>query len=138
MTPPPPPTTPGCTTAANVITDIRPTNRVSFALGAGQSAAVRFRAPGDGRTAGTLSSVQTPGYTIPPNVQVNVAECPGDFTTSLGDACTSYSPGENSTTQFLVGGGPFWFCVIDPTKTYYLNVRFPGCTGTCGALVDMY
>lgn len=128
-------TTPGCSTSANSTLDVRTTGRSLVVLGGGQSAAVKFYVPGDGKLGGTLSTAEYIGATLPPDIQVNISQCPGDFNV-VAEACGSYATGQSSTTTYNVGSGPFWNCVVDSSKTWYLNVRFPSCTGSCGAFID--
>lgn len=135
VTAPPPPPTSGCSTTAATTIDVQGMTRVYVPLVGGASTALKFFAPGNPKTQGGLSSVQAVQYAIPPNLQVNVSQCPGDFTPISG-ACSLTTDGENVTIQWLTGSGMFWFCVIDPTKTYYLNVRSLA-TGSYGVAFDM-
>ena len=134
--PPPPPTVGGCSTSADVNADIRLSNRAQVGASAGQSAAVKFYAPGDARYGGTLLTSHTTTYSLPPQTQINVSECPGNFTNTLGEGCSDLAYGESTNTKWIRFSYP-GACNIDPNKTYYLNIRFPGCTGTCGVFVDL-
>jgi len=132
----PPPTTPGCSTTATSTIDVQGLTRVTVPLTGGTSTALKFFSPGYWKTQGGLSSVQNVNYPIPPNIQVNVSQCPGDFN-AVSDACYQYNPnGENTTVQWVAGSGMFWYCILDPTKTYYLNVRTLA-PGSYGVAFDM-
>jgi hypothetical protein len=132
-------TQPGCTTTANVNADIRSRGRVTFTLGGGQVAAVKFYDPGDGKRSGALSITDMIGAPPPPDVQVNISTCPGD-TNVTNYSCGFYTPGYSATNEYGPASPylPFWQCPIDTTKTYYYNVRFPSCSGTCGVGIDWY
>jgi hypothetical protein len=78
-----------------------------------------------------LGEAVATGKPSPTATTINIAECPGDFTTSLspncGPATTLRGPAFllNTTTY---GTDPAK-CLLNPAKQYYMNIRFTTSTG---------
>lgn len=130
-----------CPTVADVNYDLSissDTNQ-TFRLASLKTAAIKFSGL---RTRPIVSANVTypaPGENPPNGFQFAVSQCPGDFTNSQGSGCVAFSPRASATLAF--GSA----CTLDPTKKYYLNVRFVNpSTGAstcktinCGAYINL-
>lgn len=99
--------------------------KTAFQLGAGESAALSFRAPK--RLSISLSKGK-PGFATPDRIEYKVSRVPGDFTAS-------------NSFDVMLGmlslreDGRFGAIQVVPGVTYYLNVRLHGPAGS-GVMVD--
>jgi hypothetical protein len=70
-----------------------------------------------------LQFVPPPTQTFFEEATMSISECPGDFTD--GGALCKWTVFNNSSIRFSTFasdvGSPFNYCVLDPSKTYYLN-----------------
>ena len=145
-----------CVTSADQNLDVTLDPKISRVTATGsqlKTSATRFLAT---RTyvGGTSSAITQIGLshstanTTALGFQVNVSQCPGDFTTSMGAGCgpTFTTRAPYSLKFRTTAGGLASSCLLDPAKTYYINTRFVNPTtgatscpsGTCGLYVNLY
>ncbi len=148
-----------CTTTADVNVDFSTGTlyRANFSMTAQKTGAVKFKASrGLVQSDGSIItqnnvklsySAPIPGGTAPSYYQVNISECPGDFTTTLGPSCGPFNfsgPARTNYASVLTTGSSSYCKGLDPAKVYYYNIRYlksdnsSGCSvGTCSNYVDM-
>ena len=121
-----------------------------------QTAAIKFtpvRGPADADT-GSMGILRAGVYGLiaPLGVQYQVSECPGDFTPNTllpATRCGGYFAAASNATVKVTAQTPppAYSCILDRTKSYYLNIRYVDpATGlttcmdgkTCGVNVNFY
>jgi len=95
-----------------------------------QTAAVRFaavRGPNNS-TSGSIGLLRVvAGMVVPTGVQYQLSECPGDFTANTLTPtvrCGGYFVVSSATVKTNATSSISLACQLDPTKTYYLNLRY--------------
>lgn len=138
-----------CTTVADKEYDLSTgtLSRANVLMGGGHTAAIKIKAQLGTTTSFTGSATwPIPGYASPSSVQVNIAECPGDFTTSIAPICgPRYTTTGFSTRFSSLNRVESWYCDnLDPAKVYYINLRYITSAGasacattTCSMYLDL-
>lgn len=144
---------PTCTRVPDKLGDVTDlTNLESFIrnMSSDQVGAIRFKASNLPKYGINVRVAETTGQNPPEGMQVAISECPADFDNipagneSNPGNCVLY--GDTSSIALkLRSGGSFapYECRLDPSKTYYVNVRFKNpstnqgtcSSGTCGVAV---
>lgn len=122
-----PPPTGSCTTDANSKADATVTAETKFTatLKSGQSWALLFTPSRNAYTQGSITMTMPVSGTYPPStytVTSVISQCPGDFTNSAGPNCGPYTT-SRSTFGYNFSTYDTSKCLLDPSKTYYFNVR---------------
>jgi hypothetical protein len=129
-----PPPSGSCTTNADFKPDSTITSDTKFAasLKSGQTWALLFTSTRNAYTQGSITMTMPMSGTYPPSsytVTSNISACPGDFTNSAGPNCGPYTT-SRSTFGYNFSTYDSGKCLLDPSKTYYFNVRHTRSDGT--------
>jgi hypothetical protein len=98
-----------------------------FVMGAGPYSYAGF---------GMYSRRSLDGSYLPDQSQLTISQCPGDFNVT-GPCNVTVGPLDGQVMAGYTYGNPATACVLQPSTTYYFNVKVTGCMwGSCGWIMQ--